>query len=570
MKRGLAGFAVLLVTAALPGAASAATYCVNGPCASGATTHGSLQAALDAANVNGGRDRVEIGPGAITTNASVVFGNAVDLVGSGRGSTFLDRGAASSLTLSVAEASSAISDLTIRLGAGAGQTGMQTNATSERIAVLPGVGTTGGNGVSQLGNATIRDSRIALPVASGYFGLVLFPNAGQTQTVEDVSLEGQLALDMGGNGTANVRRVSVSATNQGIRAGAGTMNVSSTLVVATGGFARAFSAATNIYSASPTLNLRHVTAVGGGSDSEGIAASAVAPPGLSSLINVRDAIVRGFATDLKQTTTAVGSTATINVAYSDFASTSAAGPGGIVQGAGNVNVDPAFVDAPAGNYRLAAGSALIDVGDPASLDPWASLLDLDRLARVADGNQDGAARGDMGAYERQPPPAPVDPSGSGGSGGAGGGVPPADLAPVVSSFSLSNPVFRAGRSATPLAAARPVGTRFRFRLSEDARIAIAIERKLPGVRVRYRGSLRCLARTPRNLSPQGPRTRCTRYESAGTLRRRAAAGRGSVAFSGRMGRRALAAGEYRATIRATDSTGKRSAARRIGFRIVKR
>ena len=141
---------------------------------------------------------------------------------------------------------------------------------------------------------------------------------------------------------------------------------------------------------------------------------------------------------------------------------------------------------------------------------------------------------------------------------------------MVSSFSLSNAVFRVGRSATPLAAARPVGTRFRFRLSEDARIAIAIERKLPGVRVRYRGSLRCLARTPRNLSPQGPRTRCTRYESAGTLRRRAAAGRGSVAFSGRMGRRALAAGEYRATIRATDSTGKRSAARRIGFRIVKR
>ena len=84
VKRGLAGFAVLLVTAALPGAASAATYCVNGPCASGASTHGSLQAALDTANVNGGRDRVEIGPGAITTNASVASGNAVDIVGSAR------------------------------------------------------------------------------------------------------------------------------------------------------------------------------------------------------------------------------------------------------------------------------------------------------------------------------------------------------------------------------------------------------------------------------------------------------------------------------------------------------
>lgn len=543
MKRGLTGFAVLVLTAASPGAASAATYCVNGPCASGATTHGSLQAALDAANVNGGRDRVEIGPGAITTNASVVFGNPVDIVGAGRGSTFLDKGGASSITLSVAEAGSVVSDLTIRLGAGTSQTGMQTSATSERIAVLPGVGTTGANGVTQLGNATIRDSRIALPVAPSYVALLLFPNASQTQTVEDVSLEGQLAIDMGGNGTANVRRVSVPASSQGIRAGAGTTNISSTLVVASGSFARAFSAPTNVYSGSPTLNLRHVTAVGSGADSEGVSASAVAPPGLSSLINLRDGIVRGFAADLKQSATAVGSTSTINVSYSDFATTSAGGPGGIVQGAGNVNVDPAFVDAPSGNYRLGGGSPLIDIGDAAGLDPWSSTLDLDRLARVADGNQDGTVRGDMGAYEGQPPAAPSDPPG-GGDPGAGGGATPPDLAPVVSSFSVSNPVFRVGRSATALAAARPAGTRFRFRLSEAARIAIAIERKLPGVRARYR--------------------------SVGTLRRVRAAGPRSVAFSGRMGRRALAAGSYRGTIRATDLAGQRSAARRLSFRIVGR
>lgn len=71
------------------------------------------------------------------------------------------------------------------------------------------------------------------------------------------------------------------------------------------------------------------------------------------------------------------------------------------------NAAPGFVDAAGGNYHLAAGSPLIDAGDPALL----SGLDIDGNERAIDGNCDGAAVRDIGAdeFERDCPPPPVVP-----------------------------------------------------------------------------------------------------------------------------------------------------------------
>jgi hypothetical protein len=56
----------------------------------------------------------------------------------------------------------------------------------------------------------------------------------------------------------------------------------------------------------------------------------------------------------------------------------------------------------------------------------------------------------------------------------------------------------------------------------------------------------------------------------GTLtRRNLDAGRGRIGFSGRIGRRALRPGRYRATLTATDLAGNRSPARRLSFRVVR-
>jgi len=62
--------------------------------------------------------------------------------------------------------------------------------------------------------------------------------------------------------------------------------------------------------------------------------------------------------------------------------------------------------------------------------------------------------------------------------------------------------------------------------------------------------------------------RCTRHRTIGTLSRAAGSGPNSLRFSGRLGKRTLRRGAYRAVITATDAAGNRSARRTARFRIV--
>jgi uncharacterized repeat protein (TIGR01451 family) len=64
-------------------------------------------------------------------------------------------------------------------------------------------------------------------------------------------------------------------------------------------------------------------------------------------------------------------------------------------GTGNIDVDPQFVDAANGDYRLKAGSPAINAGDPSSTTTTVSDRDLVGNPRIAQ------ARIDMGAYEFQ-------------------------------------------------------------------------------------------------------------------------------------------------------------------------
>jgi hypothetical protein len=68
-------------------------------------------------------------------------------------------------------------------------------------------------------------------------------------------------------------------------------------------------------------------------------------------------------------------------------------------GPGDITADPRFIDRPLGNYRLQATSPAIDAGsnDHAPL-PW----DLDGAPRIQDGEGNGTAIVDMGAFEYSP------------------------------------------------------------------------------------------------------------------------------------------------------------------------
>ncbi len=67
-------------------------------------------------------------------------------------------------------------------------------------------------------------------------------------------------------------------------------------------------------------------------------------------------------------------------------------------GTGNINADPRFVHAASGNLRLQPGSPCIDAGNNAAV-PAGVTTDLDGNPRIVDGNGDGNAVVDMGAYE---------------------------------------------------------------------------------------------------------------------------------------------------------------------------
>lgn len=153
--------------------------------------------------------------------------------------------------------------------------------------------------------------------------------------------------------------------------------------------------------------------------------------------------------------------------------------------------------------------------------------------------------------------------GAGGSGAGGSGPPASDTAaPRITGLRVTHRRFAVGRRSTPRSAARrPRGTAFLFRLSEDAATTITIARRLPG----RRRAGRCVR--PRRRSGR----RCTRLVTKLRLHRtRTHAGANRVAFSGRVRRRPLHAGRYRAILRAVDPAGNRSAPRSVDLLVVRR
>ena len=126
----------------------------------------------------------------------------------------------------------------------------------------------------------------------------------------------------------------------------------------------------------------------------------------------------------------------------------------------------------------------------------------------------------------------------------------AAVAPRISAATLTHRRFRVARNATAISAkARlALGTSFRFNLSQTASVRITFTKAVAGLR----SGRRCVAPSHRLRSHHA--RRCTRTLVVGRLTRATEhQGADAIAFSGRIGRRALRAGSYRATLSATSA-----------------
>jgi hypothetical protein len=140
--------------------------------------------------------------------------------------------------------------------------------------------------------------------------------------------------------------------------------------------------------------------------------------------------------------------------------------------------------------------------------------------------------------------------------------------PVLAGVGLTNRVFVVGRAGTPTfaTAARArrhrTGTTFVYKLSEPATVKIVIGARVAG---RLSGG-RCVAPSRKLRHAR----RCTGVIGRGTLTRISHLGVNRVAFSGRIGARALRPGRYQATLIATDAARQSSRRRTIFFTVVRR
>jgi hypothetical protein len=513
-----AGIAATVIGCALPGIASATDYCVNASVPSCTESVATLDQAIDKADNSDDADRIFLGKGQYEPQAPTGFSygrpsGPVEIIGAGQGQTVLTAspGAAGNVLFLHGASGTSIQDLTIRIPAGvaSGFRGLTLWNAARRVDVVDDSNQSDSLvGVLLVNGGSLTDSMLNLTsyLSVGVKTLVsqpgAEPNAVRTSSVSAASTA--VVLDDGGT----IERSIVSSEEVGVWAQGGTSSIESSVVRLTksGGFV--------VYAAGKpagtSLHLDSDTILGSGAPTDtGVMANTGGAPDQDLHVAIANSVIdAGSAIWSGATGPGKVIIDTSHSAYDPSGDTANNGVTTITETA-LLNVsDFGFVHPAAGDVHLRADSPLVDAGDPAC--PQGT--DLDGNPLVADGNGDGVARRDIGAFELQPAPvAHPDPP------------PAADtLAPVVTGF-------RAARA------------RLAYRLSERARVTVRVQRRLAG--------------------------RHARYRTLGTVSVSAATGANRTRVSARLRRKEARPGRYRAVIVAVDAAGNRSAPKVATFRV---
>ena len=422
--------------------ASATTFCVHTVASQHCvgTAEPDLQTALTAAATapnDTHRNTVMVGnpgppPGTgYTYNTANPTTNPVDIVGAGQGTTTLTfSGGAASTVLTVYGDRSSVSNLRIVIPDTTGGTGLVLlgGGASRVLVTSPGPQSQGLNGIFKLQGSSPTSPRSSLTQSA-----ITFPTSGTMSQLPIEVAVGSFVIDdrvAGQNTTSGgllivsppsgypkvstVRRVRVGTIPPSASSAFGmlvsgdglTVNADNLVLRVAGGTGTSFGA---FVGSGATLNLNHAS-VYGNADVEASPASfglsASANAGQTTALNVRNSIIRNFFYATYQQAHGASAVANVRYDYSDYdfihqldANTSG-GTGAITRGTGNLNdADPGWPNPVAGDFRLPAGSLVINKGDPALLNPLReSTTDILGHPRIS------GRRRDMGAVEFQFPP----------------------------------------------------------------------------------------------------------------------------------------------------------------------
>ncbi len=228
---------------------------------------------------------------------------------------------------------------------------------------------------------------------------------GGSILVEDSTVQGaSWPLLTGGSGTAlTARRVAVvGARTYGAVCTGGVMTIENSTIAIDDGIGLYVSAdATNA-----TLKADHVTVVNVGGARPALEGKKFGSDAGNATLVASNSIFSGFTLGYALETTfgpGIGFTS-LTARYSNLPKAESVTGGVVDSSTGNIEVDPQLST----DFSLPPGSPSIDAGDPAAGGLTTDFLN---AARPTDGNGDGVARRDQGAFEYQPPvPAPPLPT----------------------------------------------------------------------------------------------------------------------------------------------------------------
>jgi hypothetical protein len=439
-RPSLRRFGVVGVSAAaalaLPAVASGATYCV-GPgaaCPPDGLARPTFGQALTDASAAG--DRVVLGPGTYSSPTGFVVAGgagALTIVGAGSaaGGTTITRtavvkssGYEAGTVLNLQNRPVDLSGVAVEMlrptgnGAGFAETfGVSAGATSRLhdlvVRTIPGyedAAVSGATGFDLRGSVRVERATVDVRGSASTKGAVVdeATDLAAPVTLEDSDVRADGGVGSGvqaDDAAVAIRRSTITSAGGPVDASNGSLRVESSLLIGRNsrviadGPAGAAATFDNV-----TIVPRPVP---GGAQGRGLE---VWGDGGTASATVRDSIVSGLNTPVARRGTAPHA-GNVTIERSDLhaegAPVSEAGPGTSTQ-SGVVSVDPVFADPAAGDHRLAPASPLIDAGltlPPAGLGP-----DRDGAARVADGDGDGTATLDLGAYEHAAPVVPETPA----------------------------------------------------------------------------------------------------------------------------------------------------------------